>query len=133
MTEAPQKTRRYVDFAHVPVGQWKIHDRLENWARSIRGGDKQSGKASPMFAFYRSTEANRVYGAESSIPVNQPDAVLIAKGIVALPDKHRRAVDWYYASRAKNPIAQARELGQTMEGLAQLVIDGRQMMLNRGV
>jgi hypothetical protein len=130
---AMRQPRQYVSFDAVPPSQWKMHDRLVNWARASRGGDKQSGKATPMFSLYRSSEARRAnYGDETAVPVDRSDAILVAKGVVALPDKHRRAVHWYYI-HPSNPRAMASELGLTMEGLAQMVVDARYFLINRGV
>jgi hypothetical protein len=61
-----QPQRPHVDFAAVQPSQWKIHDRLENWARWCRGSQRQTGTAgSPMFNLYRSSEAKRQYGEET--------------------------------------------------------------------
>lgn len=128
-----REPKRYVDFAAVPPSQWSMHDRLENWARWCRGRQGQSGGAGqPMFSLYRSSEARREYGEETSVPVDPIDAQAVAKGVAALPDKHRRALHWNYL-HPRNPGGQARELGVSLEGLAQLVKDGRQMLVNRKV
>jgi DNA-directed RNA polymerase specialized sigma24 family protein len=127
------KPRPYVDFAAVPVSQWKMHDRLENWARWARGSQRQNGTAgSPMFDLYRSSEAKRTYGEETSVPIDKMDAQAVAKGVSALPDKHRRAIQWHYL-HPRNPTGQAREMGVSLQGLADLVGAGRQMLVNRGV
>lgn len=127
--------KSYVDFASVPPSQWKIHDRLGNWARSVHGasGERQRIKTSPMFGLYRSTEAKRAYGSETSIPIDHSDAVRIQAGIIALPDKHRRALNWLYPDGGKNPTQAARVLAVTLERLAELVSDARQMLINRKV
>lgn len=122
-----------VDFAAVPPSQWDIHDRLLNWARASRGGDKQTGAASPMFTLYRSGDARRAYGEETNLPVNRSDAILIAKGVYELPDKHRKALHWYYIHSGSNPVGAARDIAVTLEALAELVRDGRQMLINRKV
>lgn len=127
------KPRPFVDFASVPVSQWKMHDRLDNWARWARGSQRQTGMASPMFSLYRSTEVQRRRsGEETPVPIDKMDAQAVAKGVSALPDKHRRAIQWHYL-HPRNPSGQARELGVSMEGLALLVRDGRQMLINQGV
>jgi DNA-directed RNA polymerase specialized sigma24 family protein len=124
--------REFVDFSSVPVSQWRIHDRLENWARWARGSQRQSGTGSPMFSLYRSSDAKRAYGEDTSIPVDPIDAQAVAKGVAALPDKHRRAIHWNYL-HPRNPSGAARELGVSLQGLADLVRNGRQMLLNRGI
>jgi hypothetical protein len=124
--------RQFVDFASVPVSQWRMHDRLENWARWARGSQKQSGTGSPMFSLYRSSEAKRAYGEETTVPIDAMDAQRVAKGIAVLPDKHRRAIHWNYL-HPRNPTGAARELGVTLQGLADLVKTARVMLINRGV
>lgn len=129
----PRPARVFVDFSIIPPHQAAMHERLENWARASRGGDKQSGTSSPMFRLHQSDAwTPRAYGAETTAPVNRQDAMLVNKGVVALPEKHRRAVQWYYLHPGK-PAHMARELGQTLQGLADLVRDGRQFLINRGV
>lgn len=131
--ESRPARRPSVDFATVPVSQWRIHDRLENWARWARGMQRQVGEAgSPMFNLYRSSEAKRAYGEETSVPVDAMDAQAMAKGVAALPDKHRRALHWNYL-HPRNPVGAARELGVSMQGLADLVRWGRVMLINRQV
>lgn len=132
-----RQPREYVDFAHVPPSQWAMHDRLENWARWCRGSERQAGDAaSPMFALYRSTDAKTkerlAYGAPTEVPIDKMDAQAVQKGINALPDKHRRALHWSYL-RPRNPTAQARELGLSLGGLADMVLAARQMLVNRRV
>jgi hypothetical protein len=131
--KGPHMQKEYVDFAAVPPSQWSMHDRLENWARWCRGSQRQvGGCGSPMFELYRSTEAKRKYGEETSVPVDNKDATRLAVGVAALPDKHRRALHWCYL-HPRSPGGQAYELGVDKAGLAQLVRDGRQMLINRRV
>jgi DNA-directed RNA polymerase specialized sigma24 family protein len=126
------EARRYVDFAAVPPSQWKMHDRLENWARWCRGRTaRDMAPSSPMFALYRSTDAKRAYGDETTVQIDKLDAAVIAKAVAVLPDKHRRALHWSYV-KPHRPSAMARELGVGLEGLSQLIRDGRQMLVNRG-
>jgi DNA-directed RNA polymerase specialized sigma24 family protein len=120
-----REPREYVDFAHVPVSQWKIHDRLENWARWCRGASGEGARieSSPMFGGFASSDARRVerlYGALTEVPIDRDDALKIAAAVGLLPDKHRRALNWSYL-RPRNPTAQARELGVELAGLQQLV------------
>lgn len=130
----PRPPREFVDFASVPEHQWPMHDRLENWARAQRGGDKQSGSAAPIFKLHKSDEwHSREYGAETALSVDRSDAVLVAKGVIALPEKHRAALQWYYIRHGSNPMGKRAELGVTLRDLAQLVIDARQMLINRRI
>ena len=124
-----REPRRYVDFSSVPPSQWSMHDRLQNWARWARGSQGQAGQAgSPMFALYRSSEAKRQYGEETSVPVDRDDAIKLAKAIGHLPHNKRHAVHWYYL-HPRNPTGKARELGTDLEGLSQLVRDARVMLM----
>lgn len=134
VSERPAR-RPMVDFAAVPVSQWRMHDRLENWARWCRGASGESarlGESTPMFRLFRSGEARRAYGEEISVPVDKGDALLIAKGVAALPEKHRRALQWHYLD-GRNPTRAAKSLAVTHERLAELVRDARTMLMNRGV
>ena len=85
-----------------------------------------------MFSGFVSSEAKRVYGDETSIPIDKLDAAEIQKAVTALPDKHMRAIGWCYL-RPTNPQAQARELGVSLQGLADLIHNGRTMLVNRKV
>lgn len=125
--------RQFVDFSSVPPSQWAMHDRLQNWAAASRGGDKSSGKAAPMFVLYKSGESRREYGAETEVPVDRSDAVVVNTAVGMLPDKHRRAVHWYYVHGGRNAVGIARDLGTTLQALADLVRESRQILINRGV
>lgn len=126
--------RPQVDFASVPPSQWAMHDRLLNWAKWARGSsrfDRMPG--TPMFGLYRSSDARREYGAtETSVPIDNRDATRIQVGVSALPDKHRRALHWCYL-HPKNATSMARELGLSLQGMAQMIKDARTTMINRGV
>jgi DNA-directed RNA polymerase specialized sigma24 family protein len=133
-----REPKQYIDFAAVPPSQWAMHDRLENWARWCRGDSGESARteSSPMFEGYRSTEAHRIergrYGELTEVSIDKLDAQAVAKGVAVLPDKHRRALNWAYL-RPRNPTYQARELGVSLSGLAELVRNGRQMLINRRI
>lgn len=129
VTERPK--RRFVDFSAVPPSQWKIHDRLENWAR---WNDSRAGvETTPMFRLHKSDAWHtREYGAETTIPVDKIDAQYMEKGVAKLPAKNRSAIQWFYL-RPRNAVEKARELGVDLQGLADLVLAGRQMLVNRRV
>jgi hypothetical protein len=115
-----------VDFAHVSQNHQAIDARLANWARW--SSNRSGGSASPMFRLYRSAE---VWGNESaSAPVDGIDAQRIQKAVGYLPTPHRRALSWCYIKR-NNPRKAAASLGETMEGLARLIEDARQMLIDR--
>lgn len=127
--------RDSIDWHLIPERQLAIHDRLLNWARWCRG--PAGSDVSPMFRFYRSTDANQGdgqrYGLRATAEATDPhDAQVIAKGVAFLPEPHRLSLHWYYL-RPVNPNRASREIGTTCAGLAQLVHDGRNMLVNRRV
>lgn len=123
-------TKMAIDFHRVEEKHAEIHKRLQNWAQWCNGS---SGPAdvSPMFRLYRSPA--RARGAEASwsgIAVDGPDASRIARYVAQLPEPHRKALNWSYL-KPINPRRAACDLGTTLDGLALLVRDGRQMLVNR--
>ena len=122
--------REQVDFVAVPEHQMPMHIRLDNWGRWCHG----SGHAqmSPMFRMYRSTEVFADGLVSGGACVDIPDAALIAKGVVALPEEHRHALSWYYVNQG-SPARACRVIGCGMAHLSRLVIDARQMLANRKV
>lgn len=125
--------RQYVDFNVIPEAHGEIHGRLLNWASWCRPRhDSGYGDTSPMFRMYRSTaRARREYGATTHVSVNKIEAQAMEKAVQALPQKHRAAIRWSYVDR-KHPAAEAAGLGVSLQGLADLVRDARQMLVNRG-
>lgn len=128
-----ERRQTYVDFSTVPPEQMQMHARLENWALSLY--ERKKSNTSAGFELYVSSDARslerREYGAATSVPVDTRDAHVIAVAIGFLPEKHRRAIDWFYAKKGKNPVGMARDLGFTRQGLADCVIEARQMLINR--
>ena len=117
-----------VDYNHVPERHAAIHARLENWRRwvIVRPNGWQTH---PM---WRNSRTSRQWEASPHIstPVDTIDAALIEKAVCALPDKHRDAIRWWYV-HAGNPVAMARSLAVSKQGLADLVDAGRTMLANR--
>lgn len=118
---------KFVDFFYVAPHHAEMHKRLENWAQSHFSGGGPA--TSPMFRLYRADNYER---PAPSIPVDTHDAVKIAKGVQALPDKHRRAINWNYIEGG-SPHKVRQKLGVTMEGLMSLITDARTMLINRVV
>lgn len=118
-----------VDFSYVAPEHYAIDGRLVNWARWCH--NRTGGTVSPTFRLYRSTEVHREETGGAS-PINAIDAQAVQKAITQLPTKHRLALSWAYIKR-NNPQRAANDLGQTLQGLADLVRDARQMLCNRGV
>lgn len=125
------KRDAYIDFHQVEEKHFAIHQRLVNWGTWCNGTAPSS--TSPMFRLYIAPARARssdgiTYGASS---VDTLDAARIAKAVSALPEKHRNAVNWCYV-RPVAPIRAARAIGVSLDGLMQLLRDGRQMLVNRG-
>lgn len=119
-----------IDFHAVEAKHHQIHTRLQNWATWCNGTFSSPG--SPMWRFARS--AARARGAEhtwATSVVDGMDAQRIAKAVGHLPEPHRKALNWSYL-KPINPRRAASEQGTTLVGLALLVRDARQMLLNRG-
>lgn len=122
--------RCYVDFGYVKPAHQKVDEWLVNWARWSM--NRQGSGVSPMFRQYRSTDANQVYGSLSEVPVDALKAADAQKAVSALPTRHRLAISWCYIKRS-NPRSAAQSLGESLAGLADLIHDGRQMLVNRKV
>jgi hypothetical protein len=118
-----------VDFsAAVPYAHEAMDKRLRDWARWCR-----PRKGSQVHVMWRQYVASQVFqGAASTMPLDTLDAVKIEKAVHALPDAHSFAVQWSYVFGG-NPRRAAQHVGETLAGLAQLVNDGRQMLINRRV
>ena len=122
------RTREIVDFNHVATEHEAIHARLENWRRWV--AVRHHGLATaPMFRMFQS-KARQWHAPVIQTPVDTLDAVLVEKAVAALPEKHRDAIRWSYV-HAGNPVAMARTLGVSKQGLADLVDAGRTMLQNR--
>jgi hypothetical protein len=123
------KTRiEQVDLHAVDEKHEAIHKRLENWARWCHGGGGSGGVA-PMFRMYRPDNFER---GPIATPVDGTDAQRIAKGIQALPQPHRVALNWFYV-KPTNPRRACQNIGTSMEGLATHVRHGRIMLINRKI
>jgi len=119
--------RAHIDFNAVEQHQHDIDARLRNWGRWCNGS---SGPAtSPMFRMTPPAPRQRGDGATYSDSVDGADAAKLAPAVSALPEKHRAAVNWAYV-RPVSPKRACQAIGTSMEGLAQLLRDGRQMLIN---
>ena len=120
----------YIDFHAVEEKHLAIHGRLVNWGTWCNGSTASS--TSPMFRLYIASAQARshdgvTYGVSS---VDRLDATAIAKAVAALPESHRSAVNWCYV-RPVSPKRAAQSIGTSLDGLMQLLRDGRQMLINR--
>lgn len=114
----------HIDFNAVSKDHEKIDARLHNWARWAipRGG---SG-VHPMFRHYRPDN----YEREMGMVIDVLDAQRVQKGVSLLPTCNSLALSWRYIHPGA-PGAMARKLGESLAGLAMLIEDGRQMLINR--
>ncbi len=117
-----------VDYNHVPERHEAIDARLRNWARWVRVRP-HGWQTHPMWKNSRTSKQWEV-SPYIGTPVDTLDAVLMEKAVSALPEKHRAAVRWSYV-HAGNPVAMARALAVSKQGLADLVDAGRTMLKNR--
>ena len=122
------RVQETVDFNHVSPNHEALHARLTNWARWVRVRP-HGWQAHPM---WKGAITSRQWDVAPHIPVplNTLDAVLVEKAVAALPEKHRAAVRWSYV-HCGNPLAMARTLAVSKQGLADLVDAGRTMLKNR--
>jgi DNA-directed RNA polymerase specialized sigma24 family protein len=118
----------HVDYFLVPDGQIAIHERLEGWARWVKVRP-HGWQCSPMFRQYRS-KAWQWERPDVKAQTNIPEAVEMEKAVSLLPEKHREAIRFAYVW-CGSPVAMARRLGVTKQGLLELIHDGRAMLINR--
>ncbi len=118
-----------VDYNHVQDRHQAIHARLENWRRWVTVRHHHGWATDTLFRMYQS-KARQWHAPVIQTPVDTLDAVLVEKAVAALPEKHREAVRWWYVYR-RDPVATARSLGVSKQGLADLVDAGRTMLNNR--
>lgn len=124
--ELDETMKQAQDFSHVEPHQSAVHDRLLNWARWVTPGSPSM--VSPMFRQYRS-HAWQWHTPEIRLTCDSLDAMAVEKIVAKLPAKHRDAVRWAYVHRCTPAIA-IREMGVSYDGLAKLLRDGRQMLIN---
>ena len=119
-----------IDFHAVEQHQRGIDARLANWARWCKGST--ATMTSPMFRMTPPPPRVRAdMHYQMADQVDRMDAQKIAKAVAALPQSNRSALSWHYV-KPVSPKRACQALGVGMEGLAQLVRDGRQMLINRG-
>jgi len=124
------KREDHVDYFLVPDGQLGIHERLENWSRWVRVRP-HGWQVAPMFRQYRS-KAWQWERPEPKASLNLQEAVAMEKAVSLLPEKHREAIRWNYVF-AGSPVAMAKRLGVSKQGLLDLIQSGRTMLVNRGL
>ena len=116
-----------VDFDRVPDTHEAMHKRLQNWAQWVRPRDSSAKNVHPM---WRQFVASRVWDDRTvRSSLDTLDALAIEKAVSALPEKQRFAVRWRYVYSG-HPGRAARFVGVTQQGLADLILDGTQMLIN---
>ena len=117
-----------VDYCYVSLEHELIHARLLNWERWVRVRP-HGWFTHPMWKNSR-TPRHWDVSPHTSIPVNTIDAMWIEKAVAAMPAKHRDALRWYYVHKGNNPVAMARQLALSKQGLADIVSAARTMLIN---
>jgi DNA-directed RNA polymerase specialized sigma24 family protein len=87
-----------------------------------------------MFSLYRSGDAKRkerLYGELTTVPIIREDAEKLGAAIGHLQEKHRRALHWYYL-KGRSPSGAAMQLMVPLKRLAELVIEARAELIQRG-
>jgi hypothetical protein len=118
----------HVDYFLVSDHHLAIHARLEQWARWVRVRP-HGWQTAPMFRQYRS-HAWQWEAPEVRVQPNIPQALEMEKAVSLLPAKNRDAIRWCYVWQS-GPVAEARRLGVSKQGLCDLIAGGRSMLNNR--
>ena len=117
------------DFNHIDVRHAAINAKLEGWGRWVTQTDT-GGSVSPMFRQYRS-HAWQWEAPQLHAKGDPNEHMEIEKSVVRLPEKNRAAVQWAYAFHWVPVSAIRKELGMTRSALGQLLVDSRDMLINR--
>ena len=133
-TPARRSARGYVDFNVVAEAQRPMDIRLANWGRWCHGPMRRD--VSPMFRGMPRDPQLRKPGDIAPELMDPMDAAKLAKAVAKLPEKHRAALNWCYVldprSKEASPARASKKLGTSLQGLADLLRDARQMLINRG-
>lgn len=117
------------DFHYVAPEHKAIDDRLTNWADYVRV--KFPSWVSPIWKLGRSG-GRQWHQPEFRRACDTLDGHAMEKAVSGLPHLHRDVLRWAYVHRT-GEIQFRRRHGLTREGLAQLLHDGRCMLINRRV
>lgn len=120
--------KRDCDFSRIDAKHDAINLRLEEWARWVRVRP-QPWKMQPMFRLYKAPP--QWEPREIHIEPNTIECMEMEKAVYWLPEKHRTAIRWNYVYPNIHPGVIQRKLAVTIDGLSQLVNDGRDMLKNR--
>lgn len=121
-----------IDFHAVLDHQRDIDKRLRNWGAWCNS--RAAASSAPMFRMAMPPDRARreEYGRLTVQTVDRNDATRIASAVGLLPAPHALALHWAYV-KPVSPWKACQSINTTMEGLALLLRDGRQMLINRGV
>ena len=128
---APQRRAKGsapIDFHTVLPHHHDIDGRLRNWG--IWCNSTKAASTAPMFRLAVATISTRREQQAQPNGIDRSDAVVIARAVTALPERHAGAINWCYV-KPVSPRRAAESIGVSIEGLAQLLHDGRQMLINR--
>jgi len=121
-----------IDFNAVSPEHRAIDARLANWGRWCTGG-WGAPSSCPMFRLTPPSARQRSDGAlDALVSVDTADASKVAGAVQGLPEKHRHALNWLYV-KPTSPRRACAALAVSMHDLFDLVVSGRQMLINRGV
>lgn len=122
------RREEHVDYHLVADEHLAIHGKLLDWARWVHPRS-HGWQTAPMFRQYRS-KAFQWHTPEIKSALNLLECVDMEKAVSQLPEKHREAIRWVYVW-CDGPLATARRLGVTKQGLLELIRAGRTMLKNR--
>ncbi|MES2187290.1 MAG: hypothetical protein V4505_22260 [Pseudomonadota bacterium] len=125
---ATRPRRPLVDFHAVESAHRATDARLLNWARWVQARGP-AAQTCPMFRMAKSS-SRQWHAPEHTPQTDAIDAQKVEKLVAGLPPPHRDALRWCYVAPC-SPGKACRALAVSMEGLARLVRDGRQMVGNR--
>lgn len=119
-----------IDFHHIATRHDEIDRRLREWARWVRVSPKPWA-TQPMFRWARSNARQWESTPAIHETMNTLDCHEIERAVSILPDKHRMAIRWAYVFPFIHQGKIQRELVVTPDTLAKLIVDSRDMLVNR--
>lgn len=117
------------DFHFVPEDQIAIDKRLENWAAFVRV--KNFSWVSPIWKLGKSN-GRQWHEPEFRLQCDTLDGMVIERAVGQLPDIHRSSLRWAYVYK-HHPAKFCQQHGLSKNALAQIISDGRRMLINRRV
>lgn len=116
--------RDAIDFHEVKPQHYKVHERLENWARSQDGVSRTSSL--PMWRYVRS---EYVWAPqEPRIPVDSEDAGVIGRTMHGeLTKPQLLALSWCYIDQG-SPVKATRKIGCSYRGLIEMIHAAREIV-----